>query len=188
MDAALIDERIRQLVEECRDRCLWFLIPDCYPVGAAQGARGARMALTGFQRTVCQLIDANRIAVIQCERRLQPFGLLAWAACGNDPGFSPASVVELAAKSARYTEADLAGLDFAGQAPDLGSLSREWHEIVERARSLVTIPPATEAGACLMTPTFELFRGDATALRSAVESDRVVYHHGSMEGALPQLR
>jgi hypothetical protein len=33
-------------------------------------------------------------------------GYLAWAACGKDPGFSPTAIVELAARSARYSEAE----------------------------------------------------------------------------------
>ncbi len=34
------------------------------------------------------------IDVINCHDRIQPLGYLAWAACGKDPGFSPASVLE----------------------------------------------------------------------------------------------
>jgi hypothetical protein len=42
------------------------------------------------------------VDVIECSERLQPLGYLAWAACGKDPGFSPAGILEHAAHSARY--------------------------------------------------------------------------------------
>jgi hypothetical protein len=41
--------------------------------------------------------------VIDAELRLQPFGFLAWAAAGKDPGFSPAGIVGHARRTSRYT-------------------------------------------------------------------------------------
>jgi hypothetical protein len=41
------------------------------------------------------------IDVIECDQRLQPLGYLAWAACGKDPGFSPAAILEHASRTAR---------------------------------------------------------------------------------------
>lgn len=39
MDAATIDDRLRQLVDEYRDRCLWFLRKDYYPTGLQEQLR-----------------------------------------------------------------------------------------------------------------------------------------------------
>lgn len=52
------------------------------------------------------------VDTLTCDRKVQPLGYLAWAACGKDPGFSPSAILELAARSARYSEAELRGLDF----------------------------------------------------------------------------
>jgi hypothetical protein len=43
------------------------------------------------------------VDTLSCDREVQPFGLLAWAACGKDPGFSPAAILEHAARSTRYS-------------------------------------------------------------------------------------
>jgi hypothetical protein len=37
-------------------------------------------------------------------------GYLAWAACGKDPGYSPVSLLEQAARSTRYSAAEVAAL------------------------------------------------------------------------------
>lgn len=39
MDATTIDERLRRLVDEYRDRCLWFLRADYYPTGLDEQLR-----------------------------------------------------------------------------------------------------------------------------------------------------
>ncbi len=38
----------------------------------------------------------NWIDVLTCDEQLQPFGYLAYAACGKDPGYNPVSLLELA--------------------------------------------------------------------------------------------
>jgi hypothetical protein len=55
------------------------------------------------------------VDVIQCAERLQPLGYLAWAASGKDPGFSPAAILEHAARSSHYAAEEVAELAFAGE-------------------------------------------------------------------------
>lgn len=50
------------------------------------------------------------IAVIECDRRLQPLGYLAWAACGKHPGFGPAAILSEAARTSRYSREEIAAL------------------------------------------------------------------------------
>ncbi len=57
------------------------------------------------------------VDTLACDSEVQPLGYLAWAACGKDPGFSPTAILELAARSARYSKTELRGLDFEGEAP-----------------------------------------------------------------------
>ena len=74
------------------------------------------------------------VDTLTCHRELQPLGYLAWAACGKDPGFSPAAILEQAARTTRYTELELAGLDFEGAPPSASELSRTWHAALAQAR------------------------------------------------------
>jgi hypothetical protein len=64
------------------------------------------------------------VDLIECSERLQPLAYLAWAACGKDPGFSPLAILEHAARTARYSNDEVASLEFAGDAPTAGELSR----------------------------------------------------------------
>ena len=127
------------------------------------------------------------IDVIVCDQRLQPLGYLAWAACGKDPGFSPAAILEHAARTARYSQAEIQALAFSGPAPDAGELSRTWHAMLEEARHIVALLPVEEAGTCVLGTRAELYRGGAADLRAALQEHAIVYHHGRIRGALPRL-
>jgi hypothetical protein len=128
------------------------------------------------------------VDTLTCDREVQPLGYLAWAACGKDPGFSPASILEHAARSSRYTEADLEGLDFDGQPPSAAELSRRWQQVLAAARETVSLLPADMAGRAVVTASGDLFRGDGPAVREAVASGSLVFHEGRIGGAFPTLR
>lgn len=127
------------------------------------------------------------IDVIACDQRLQPLGYLAYAACGKDPGFSPAAILEHAARTARYSQAEIQSLAFAGPAPDAGELSRTWHALLEEARRIVDLLPVEEAGTCVLGTGVELYRGGAANLRTALQEHAITFHHGRIRGALPRL-
>src|SRR5438132_96105 len=67
------------------------------------------------------------IDVINCHEKIQRLGYLAWAASGKDPGFSPAAILEQAARSTRYSSTEISALSFAGSPPDAGALLRKLH-------------------------------------------------------------
>ena len=90
------------------------------------------------------------VDTLTCDREVQPLGFLAWAACGKDPGWSPAAILEQAARSARYSEAELKGLDYDGEAPRAAELSRAWHTTLAAAREVVALLPAQQAGRAVM--------------------------------------
>jgi hypothetical protein len=127
------------------------------------------------------------VDVLTCDDSVQPFGYLAWAASGKDPGFSPASILEEAARANRYSAEELAGLDFEGPPPDAGELSRRWHRALAAARTIVAALPAEEAGRAVLLADGALFAGDASSLRAALEAGRVVFHRGAIRGALPRI-
>jgi hypothetical protein len=128
------------------------------------------------------------VDTLTCHRELQPLGYLAWAACGKDPGFSPTAILEHAARTTRYAELELAGLDFEGPPPSASELSGTWHAALADARAIVGLLPAEHAGRAVLEKSGALFRGDSTALRSALASDDLVHHPGSIRGAFPRMR
>jgi hypothetical protein len=150
------------------------------------------MALTELQRTVCRLLAARREArdwvdLIECDRRVQPLGYLAWAACGKDPAFGPAAVLEQAARSNRWTAGELAELSFTGPPPDAADLSRRWHAALAAARDVVAVLPAEEVGTCVLLGD-DLCRLNAGELTRAKGEGRLRFHAGSIRGALPTVR
>lgn len=127
------------------------------------------------------------VDVLQCHERVQPLGYLVWAACGKDPGFSPASILEQAARSSRYSADEVLALSFAGAPPDPGTLSRQWRAMLAEAAEITDALPPEEAGTCVLARDGTLFRGDAPAAREAVASAALVFHRGSIRGTLPML-
>jgi len=127
------------------------------------------------------------VDVLQCDLTLQPVGYLAWAACGKDPGFSPASILEHAARTGRFTPEELAELAFAGERPDPSDLARRWHDALDEARKVVEILPAQEAGACVLLSD-ELCRLAPAGLVAALERGAIRFRTGSIRGALPTIR
>lgn len=137
---------------------------------------------------VGRLEPRDWIDVIDCHDRIQRLGYLAWAACGKDPGFSPAAILAHAARSARYTDVEISALAFDGPPPAAADLSRAWHAMLDEARGLVAMLPPEHAGRCVIEPDGGLFSGDAGALHAALRAGRVRFHEGRIRGALPQVR
>lgn len=128
------------------------------------------------------------VDVISCHERIQRLGYLAWAACGKDPGFGPAAILEQAGRSARYTTAEIAALAFAGAPPDAAELSRRWHTMLDEARELIAALPPAETGKCVLDSRGELFSGDAARLRPELTASAVRFHAGRIRGARPSVR
>ncbi len=128
------------------------------------------------------------VDAIHCSERLQPLGYLAWAASGKDPGFSPAAILEHAARTARYSADEVTELAWDGPTPDAGDLSRRWKGMLDTARRVVDVLPSDSVGTCVLTPQGELFGGDADDVTRALAAGQVRFHAGRLKGALPQLR
>ncbi len=128
------------------------------------------------------------IDLMECNDRLQPLGYLAWAACGKDPGFSPTAILELAARSARYSTEEVRQLAFSTDPPDAGALARRWREMLTMAHTMIARLPPDRAGTCVLTKAGELCRATADELALLVKSGDVVFHAGRIRGALPQIK
>ncbi len=126
------------------------------------------------------------IDVIECHQRLQPLGYLAWAACGKDAGFSPGTILEEAARSARYSQREVDELVFEGPAPNAGELSRIWHTALAEAREVVRLLPPENIGKCVLAGR-DLCRASATDLPALLERGGLSFHEGRVRGAWPSL-
>jgi hypothetical protein len=127
------------------------------------------------------------VYVIECDSSIQSLGYLAWAACGKDPGFSPAAILEHARRSGRYSVEEVAELSFSSDPPDAAELSRRWHTILQMSEALIAALPPEEAGRCVLTSWGALFRGGIGELEAALERRAIRFHEGSIRGALPQV-
>lgn len=158
------ERAVDALVEEYRQRCLWFLREDYYPRS-----------------------DAERLKVLDYIQRHGDREAFLRAAAGKDPGFSPAAILEQAARSARYSREEVEALSFDGPAPDAAVLAREWRSILAEADEVVRVLPAAEVGTCVLGPDRGLYRGDPSHLRGALEAEEIRFHRGRIGGALPEL-
>jgi hypothetical protein len=142
-------------------------------------ATGKVLALVG------RVEPRDFVDTLTCDRDVQPLGYLAWAACAKDPGFSPAAILELAARSARYADAELRGLDFEGEAPDATALALRWRTALEAAREVVGLLPSREAGRAVLARDGTPYRGSPADLREVLAQDALLFHEGCIRGALP---
>lgn len=128
------------------------------------------------------------VDVITSHNRIQPLGYLAWAACGKDPAFSPSSILEHASRTARYSADEIAALEYVGDPPDAAALSRQWHVMLDGARTIVSLLPADEAGTCVLTAAGDVCRAAAADVTALVSGGALRFHRGRIRGALPQIR
>ncbi|MEW6749889.1 MAG: hypothetical protein AB1505_02810 [Candidatus Latescibacterota bacterium] len=90
------------------------------------------------------------VDLMSCHERVQPLGYLAWAACGKDPGFTPAAILEQAGRSGRYSAAEVAELSFDGPPPDAAALSARWRRMLAEAKEIVANLPGEHGGKCVL--------------------------------------
>lgn len=127
------------------------------------------------------------IDVQESAGKIQPLGLLAWAACGKDLGFSPLAILNEAARSSHYSAEELDRLDFAGAPPDLAELSIRWKEMLKIAHRMIDLLPAEHAGECLLGADGKLFSGDLEKLENLLGAGAGAWHRGSIGGVLPEV-
>ncbi len=127
------------------------------------------------------------IDMITCHKNIQHLGLLAWAACGKDPGFSPAFIVAQAGRTAHYSEVELDMLVFDGDPPEFKDLNSTWKNALDEAGKLVQLLDAREAGKCLLRQTGELLNGTFPEIKDNLKTGNLHFHSGSICGAFPHI-
>jgi hypothetical protein len=109
-------------------------------------------------------------------------GAIIWAACGKDPGYTPALLLDLTNRHARFQESDLQGEHLA-RPVDFKDLKMQWLRAGERAQSLFLRLPAEDVG-CLYV--------DADGKPQTPDPDNATFsrlrrHQGSVRGAWPKF-
>lgn len=128
------------------------------------------------------------VDVIHCHSSLQPFGLLAWAACGKDPGLSPEFILAQASRSAHYTRQDVDTLAFEGNAPDVRELGQSWRQMLLEAHGIAAVLSEDHVGQCVMGRDGRLFNGTPEALKDALATNAILFHDGTVRGAWPAVQ
>lgn len=128
------------------------------------------------------------VDILTCHDRIQPLAYIAWAACGKDPGFSPSSIIEHAARTARYSAEELRSVLFdRGAVPDAHELSNRWHGILDDSRIIINSLPTEKAGMCLLAKDSTLYKGSAAQLLLDLKADGLIFHQGRIKGAFPAM-
>lgn len=110
---------------------------------------------------------------------LLALGVLCWAACGKDPGYSPYSLLELLRRRGRLGEADLPRLALA-RPIDLRATKRKWLEALDTVEPFADSRPGDELG-CLY------YSASQKAFVDPRESADAVPHFGRPGGVLPRV-
>jgi hypothetical protein len=127
------------------------------------------------------------VDVMNCHERVQPLGYLAWAASGKDPGLSPSSIVEQAART-RYVQAELDELAFDGPSPSAPDVSTRWHQAIAEARVIIARLPPEHAGKCVLDDRAQLQQASPAVLEGELAEGRMAFHEGRIRGAFPEIR
>ena len=127
------------------------------------------------------------VDLISCHDRIQQLGLLAWAACGKDPGTNPTMILSEAGRSGRYSQAELDALSFDGSAPDAAALSTRWKAMLAEAREVIAALPPQEVGTCVLDANGRLYKADRGNLSDALGRGALRFHRGSIRGSIPKF-
>ena len=125
--------------------------------------------------------------MLTCHERLQPFGLLVWAATGKDPGLWPHLILNMASRTARYSAAEYSDLEFDGPTPTPMELGVIWRSALAEAADILEILPPRMIGHAVMSPDGALFRGTLDELRDADAAGLLRYHPPAVGGACPVI-
>lgn len=128
------------------------------------------------------------VDMITSHSKIQHLGLLSWAACGKDPGFSPPFILSEAAKVNHYSQTELETLIFENNVPTATELSLKWKKIIKEAQDIINVLPSAEAGQCVLDQTGELLKGSFSEIKNAILSRNILFHQGTISGAFPTIK
>jgi len=137
--------------------------------------------------TIAARVEARDwVDVLNCHAQLQPFGYLAWAACGKDPGYNPVSLLNYCARR-HFSHAEIRDLEFDGEPPDAAELGRTWHDALRDAGKICAHLPSEHAGTCVLADSRDLLRETPDRLIDALRAGHVTFHEGRIGGSWPAV-
>lgn len=147
-----------------------------YRLHEADAATNKLLALAG-RNEIRDLVD-----ILHLHDTYLTLGAMAWAACGKDPGFTPAFLLDHANCHTSYTQADLDRLDLRERI-ELTALKQRWLLAMDTARHLVDALPPEELGCLYLGPDRSPVTPDPTEEGFA----ELIRHTGSTKGAWPTV-
>lgn len=124
------------------------------------------------------------VDILHVHQHVLPLGALCWAAVGNDPGFTPLSLLELLKRRGRNRPEDFARLHLA-EPFDLPAAKQTWLAALEDAEQFIQSRPADEAGALYFSTVTRQFVVPATDQDLAASG--IVLHFGGPGGVVPRV-
>jgi hypothetical protein len=121
------------------------------------------------------------VDTLYLHRQILGLGPMVWAAAGEDPGFSPLSLLESLRRRGKTRPEDLARLHLI-QPVDVGHLKPEWLGALDSADAFIGSRPPVEAG-CL----YYSLKWGAFVDPRAENAGMVVPHFGRPGGVLPVI-
>lgn len=120
--------------------------------------------------------------ILLLDRTYLGLGAMIWAACGKDPGFTPALILDQTNRHSRYQDSDLRAENLV-RPLDLRQLKQQWLDARARAERLFEQLPAEELG-CLY---LDAAGAPVTPDPAGPEFPRLTRHFGSVRGAWPRI-
>ena len=123
------------------------------------------------------------IDVMSCNSSIQPLGYLFWAAAGKDPGPSPPFIVDEAARSSRYSQAEVDAMPLTHSPRSAAEMSQQWRVILREAREIIDFLPAAEVGKCDLPASGDLLNVSSSHLVKLLREGDIRFHAGCLRGA-----
>ncbi|MCP5464415.1 MAG: hypothetical protein H7A33_05250 [Deltaproteobacteria bacterium] len=120
--------------------------------------------------------------VIDIHSKTLSLGALCWAAAGKDPGFTPASLLELLKRKGRFHADDFKRLKL-NQEINLVTLKQIWLDALEEASQFIQSRPADEIGCLYYSTTKKKFFSP----EKNMPQKEFVLHFGRPGGILPKV-
>ncbi len=179
--AVIIDGNTQLKIEWAQDSAFRFFPVQTdarcgYRLHDADAATNKILALAG--RTEAR----DFVDVLHLNATYLALGAMVWAACGKDPGFTPAFLLDHANRHAAYSQNDIDRLRL--RAPlDLRAMKRQWLAVADEARILVESLPPEEIGCLYLDAGHHV----VTPRPEADTFATLTRHRGCIRGAWPTV-
>lgn len=122
------------------------------------------------------------VDILHIHKSFLSIGALAWAACGKDPGYSPAFLLDQANRHVAYTQEQIDILSLR-EPLDVKELKKAWLKALDHSHELIDALPASEVGCLYLSPEGTPVTPDP----DIPDFEKLIRHFGSVRGAWPSI-